>query len=98
MDKADGDEGDFTSDLVTVSREVGEKDFFTRWLSDELLEPFHNLIGYRWKVNSVLSNQILVPCVTEHANTPNSVTSMRKAARSSNTETSTSELCHISSV
>jgi hypothetical protein len=41
---------DKSSDLVTVSHEAVEKDYFSRWVSDELVERFHNLIGHRWKV------------------------------------------------
>ncbi|KAH0840788.1 hypothetical protein FOPE_05905 [Fonsecaea pedrosoi] len=40
---------DRSSDLVTVSHEAVEKDFFSRWVSDELVGRFHNLIGRRWK-------------------------------------------------
>ncbi|EXJ76781.1 uncharacterized protein A1O5_01289 [Cladophialophora psammophila CBS 110553] len=40
---------DRSSDLVTVSHEAVEKDYFSRWVSDELIGRFHNLIGHRWK-------------------------------------------------
>ena len=46
---------DKSSDLVTVSREAVEKDFFSRWVSDELIERFHNLIEHRWKVPKQVS-------------------------------------------
>ena len=39
------------SDLITVSREAVERDFFSRWLTDEVLGPFHKLIGHRFKVS-----------------------------------------------
>jgi hypothetical protein len=39
------------SDLVTMSREAVEHDFFSRWLSDEVLDKFHSLIGRRFKVS-----------------------------------------------
>ena len=37
------------SDLVTMSREAVEHDFFSRWLSDQVLDKFHSLIGRRLK-------------------------------------------------
>lgn len=37
------------SDLVTLSREAVERDFFSQWISDELLGRFHKLIGHRFK-------------------------------------------------
>jgi hypothetical protein len=37
------------SDLVTMSREAIEHDFFSRWLSDEVLDKFHSLVGWRLK-------------------------------------------------
>lgn len=49
------------SDLVTLSREAIERDFFSQWISDELLGRFHRLIGHRFKVihvdSSVLGGQ-----------------------------------------
>lgn len=39
------------SDLVTLSREAVERDFFSQWISDELLGKFHRLIGHRFKVS-----------------------------------------------
>jgi len=39
------------SDLVTLSREAVERDFFSQWISDELLGKFHRLIGQRFKVS-----------------------------------------------
>ena len=47
------------SDLVTVSREAVEKDAFSRWLTDELLGPFHRLIGHHFKVRKSL----LIPMI-----------------------------------
>ena len=38
------------SDLVTLSPEAVERDAFSRWMTDELLHKFHNLIGHRFKV------------------------------------------------
>ncbi len=38
------------SDLVTLSREAVERDFFSQWISDEVLGSFHKLIGHRVKV------------------------------------------------
>ena len=38
-----------SSDLVTMSREAVEHDYFSRWLSDEVLDRFHALIGRRLK-------------------------------------------------
>lgn len=37
------------SDLVTMSREAVEHDFFSRWLSDQVLDKFHSLIGRHFK-------------------------------------------------
>jgi len=37
------------SDLVTLSREAVERDFFSRWVTDELLGKFHRLVGHRIK-------------------------------------------------
>ena len=52
----DSDEDDRTSDLVTVSRDAGEKDFFSRWVSDEVLERFHRLVGHRHEVGILLGS------------------------------------------
>jgi hypothetical protein len=38
-----------SSDLVTMSREAVEQDYFSRWLSDEVLDRFHDLVGRRYK-------------------------------------------------
>ncbi len=43
-DRLDPDQ-ERASDLVTMSREAIEHDFFSRWLSDEVLDKFHSLIG-----------------------------------------------------
>ena len=43
-DRLDPDQ-ERASDLVTMSREAVEHDFFSRWLSDEVLDKFHSLIG-----------------------------------------------------
>ncbi|KAF7514121.1 hypothetical protein GJ744_004446 [Endocarpon pusillum] len=37
------------SDLVTLSREAVERDFFSQWISDEVLGKFHRWIGRRFK-------------------------------------------------
>jgi hypothetical protein len=39
------------SDLVTLSPQAEERDAFSRWMTDELLHKFHNLIGHRLKVS-----------------------------------------------
>ena len=48
-DRLDEDQ-ERASDLVTLSREAVEKDFFSRWMTDELLSRFHKFIGHRMKV------------------------------------------------
>lgn len=50
-DRLDPDQ-ERASDLVTLSREAVEHDFFSRWLSDEVLDKFHSLIGRHIKVLS----------------------------------------------
>ena len=40
------------SDLVTMSREAMEHDFFSRWLTDEVLHKFHSTIGRHFKVST----------------------------------------------
>lgn len=39
------------SDLVTLSREAVERDFFSQWVTDELLGHFHRIFGNRFKVS-----------------------------------------------
>jgi len=49
-ERLDSTDHERMSDLVTLSPEAVERDAFSRWLTDELLHKFHNLIGHRFKV------------------------------------------------
>lgn len=51
-ERVDNTDYERVSDLVSLSPQAVEKDAFSRWMADELLHKFHNLIGHRFKVGS----------------------------------------------
>jgi hypothetical protein len=51
-ERVDNTDYERVSDLVSLSPQAVEKDAFSRWMTDELLHKFHNLIGHRFKVGS----------------------------------------------
>jgi hypothetical protein len=55
-ERLDSTDHERVSDLVTLSPEAVERDAFSRWMTDELLHKFHNLIGHRFKVGIPLSH------------------------------------------